>query len=163
MFSSSRRSPRNGAADPGSPGGFYDITKQRYYGETNPWAALGHDSERGISRVVGFGLVVSSEHRHPYLCRPWPGNRNDSVTVPETVDYLKAGGFDGLTLVADRGMVSATNLAYLVRRGFHQVGLVRDWPKPTWEYAGKWSEKANSSGRSSRPFVRTGRWCMFGA
>jgi hypothetical protein len=123
------------------PAGFYDITKQRYYGETNPWAALGHDSERGISRVVGFGLVVSSEHRHPYLCRPWPGNRNDAVTVPETVDYLTAGGFEGLTLVADRGMVSEPNLAYLVRRGFHQVGLVRDWPRPAWEYAGRWSER----------------------
>ena len=118
--------------------GFYDITKQRYYGETNPWAANGHDSERGISRVVGFGLVVSSEHRHPYLCRPWPGNRNDQITMPETVDYLKAQGFPGLKLIADRGMVSAKNVAYLVHQGFHQVGLVRDWPKPTWEYAGRW-------------------------
>ncbi|MCL5983885.1 MAG: hypothetical protein M1606_04390 [Candidatus Thermoplasmatota archaeon] len=88
---------------------------------------------------MGFGLVASSQGRHPYLCRPWPGNRNDQITLPEAVDYLKAQGFQGLKLIADRGMVSAKNVAYLVRHGFHQVGLVRDWPRPTSEYAGRWS------------------------
>ncbi|EQD72042.1 transposase, partial [mine drainage metagenome] len=38
---------------------YYDITKQRYYGTHCSLAQMGHDSERGLSTVVGFGLVVS--------------------------------------------------------------------------------------------------------
>ena len=77
---------------------------------------------------VGFGLVISREHHHPILCRPLPGAKGDTLTVPETVELLKGMGYRHLTLVMDRGMVSEENLRRVTDAGFDQVGLVKDWP-----------------------------------
>ena len=124
---------------------YYDITKQRYYGTHCSLAQMGHDSERGLSTVVGFGLVVSREHHHPLFCRPLPGGRNDVITVRETVKELEAMDFRGLTMIMDRGMVSEENVNDVVEAGYHQVGIVRaidrEKPKGAWGYLARWPGK----------------------
>jgi len=81
-------------------GAYYDITKQQYYGSHCPYAQLGHH-ELGTANVVGFGMVVSREHRHPILCRALPGGQNDSLSVvpePSTLACLAAAAVGWLAV-----------------------------------------------------------------
>lgn len=126
------------------PGAFYDVTKVGYTGTHCSVAQLGLNSEKEISRVVGFGLVVSRVRHRPMLCCLLPGSRSDQRTVTEVLAVLRemesAGGrsLQGMPLSMDRGMVGAPNLKRVVEAGFHQVGMVKDWPKGAWEYAARW-------------------------
>ena len=131
-------------AETREPTGYYydfDITKVRYYGSTQPYAEMGHASDRSIRRVVGFGLVTSRVHHHPVQCRPIVGSRNDMLSVEETVGRLEGAGVKGVTLIMDRGMVSPDNIARVRRAGYHQIGMVRDGGNEWWEALGRWSEK----------------------
>ena len=123
------------------PGAYYDVTKVEYHGWTNPYAEPGHNADGGISTVVGFGMVVSSEHHHPYLCRALPGNQNDSLGVAETVRTLRSWGHDRLRLVMDRGMITKENVKLARDEGFPLVGLVRGWDLTTLALASRWSEE----------------------
>ncbi len=116
----------------------YDITKQEYFGDMCPYAAMGHASDRSIKNVVGFGLVTSKVHHHPVLCRAVNGSRNDTVTVKDTISTLKAFGFEHLTLIMDRGMVSRENMETIVQSGYDQIGIVKESNTETWEYLSKW-------------------------
>ncbi len=132
-------------ADTREPAGYYydfDTTKVRFYGNTLPYAEMGHASDRSIRTVVGFGLVTSRVHHHPVQCRPIVGSRSDMISVDETVARMEAAGVKGVTLVMDRGMVSAENLKAVRKAGYHQVGMVRDGTEGWWEGLGKWSEEA---------------------
>lgn len=130
------------------PGAFYDVTKVGYTGTHCPVAQFGLDSDHEISRVIGFGLVVSRVRHRPMLCRLLPGATNDVRTVEETLSILKEMSgtgrmsFGGMALSMDRGMVSVPNLRRVVRAGYHQVGMVKGWPKGAWAYAGRWSGEA---------------------
>lgn len=121
---------------------YYDITKQAYYGNDCPYAALGHDAAGGISRVIGFGMVVSRDNRHPVLCRPIIGSKNDTLTLGETVAQLRERGLNGLTLVVDRGMVSKENIKLVRKSGYHFIGLVRGWNEETEAIARRYSADA---------------------
>jgi hypothetical protein len=127
------------------PAGFYydfDTTKVRYYGTTQPYAEVGHASDRSIRRVVAFGLVTSRVHHHPVQLRPIMGSRSDFLSVDETVGRLEGADVKGVTLVMDRGMVSAENIARVRKAGYHQIGMVRDGGDDWWEALGHWDEEA---------------------
>lgn len=123
------------------PGAYYDVTKVDFHGWANPYAEMGHDANGGISTVVGFGMVVSSEHHHPYLCRALPGSQNDSLGVGETIRTLRSWGYEGLRLVMDRGMITKENVKLARDEGFPLVGLVRGWDLTTLALASRWSEE----------------------
>ncbi len=123
------------------PGAYYDVTKVDFHGWTNPYAEMGHDSHGGISTVVGFGMVVSSEHHHPYLCRALPGSQNDSLGVGDTVRTLRSWEYEGLRLVMDRGMITKENVQLARDEGFPLVGLVKGWDLETIALASRWSEE----------------------
>ena len=131
-------------AETREPAGYYydfDITKVRFYGSTQPYAEMGHASDRSIRRVVGFGLVTSRVRHHPVQLRPIAGSRNDMLSVDETVARLEAADVKGVTLVMDRGMVSPDNVARVRKAGYHQIGMVRDGGDEWWEALGKWDER----------------------
>ena len=123
------------------PGAYYDVTKVEFHGWTNPYAEKGHDANGGISTVVGFGMVVSSEHHHPYLCRALPGSQNDSLGVGETIRTLRSWRYEGLHRVMDRGMITKENVKLSRDEGFPLVGLVRGWDLTTLALASRWSEE----------------------
>lgn len=123
---------RRGSREPAAV--YYDITKQPYYGTECPYAAVGQDGTGNLSNVVGFGLVVSRDHHHPTLCRPLLGSKNDTVGVGETVELLQGFGYDHLTMVMDRGMVSEENLKVVTGAGYEQLGIVRGWNEEAWTY-----------------------------
>jgi hypothetical protein len=122
------------------PGVYYDVTKVAYHGWANPYAEVGHDANGGISMVVGFGMVVSEGHHHPYLCRPLPGSQHDSVGVGWTVEMLRARGYERLRLVMDRGMISKANVERATKEGYELIGLVKGWDWETIALASRWSE-----------------------
>ncbi|MFZ1023083.1 MAG: transposase [Thermoplasmata archaeon] len=123
------------------PGAYYDVTKVAYHGWANPYAEVGHDANGGTSMVVGFGMVVSEGHHHPYLCRALPGSQNDSLSVGWTVEMLRARGYERLRLVMDRGMISKENVERARREGYQLVGLVKGWDPQTLTLASRWTEK----------------------
>lgn len=127
---------RRGSREPAAA--YYDITKQPYYGGTNPYAEVGHDAEGGISNVVGYGMVVSREHHHPILCRPLPGSQSDARSVPDVVEMLRAEELRGLRLIMDRGMTSKENVEHLRAVGYHVLGMVRGWNAATRRLASTW-------------------------
>ena len=130
---------RRGSREPAAV--YYDITKQSYYGTDCPYAAVGHDGSGNLSNVVGFGLVVSRDHHHPTLCRPLLGSKNDTLAVGETVQLLKGFGYDHLTMVMDRGMVSEKNLKVVTGAGYEQLGIVRGWNEEAWKYITRWPQE----------------------
>ena len=123
------------------PGAYYDVTKQAYYGWTNPYAQVGHDSNGGLSPVVGFGMVVSEGHHHPYLCRALPGAQNDSLGVAGTIEMLRARAYERIRLVMDRGMISKENVDLSRREGYPLIGLVKGWDSKTVALASLFDEE----------------------
>ncbi|MHB1516570.1 MAG: IS1634 family transposase [Acidiferrobacteraceae bacterium] len=128
---------RRGSREPAAA--YYDITKQPYYGESNPYAEVGHDADGGVSNVLGFGMVVSREHHHPILCRPLPGSQSDARSVPDVVEMLRAEDLRGLRLIMDRGMTSKENVGRIVDAGYHVLGMVRGWNAATRRLASMWT------------------------
>ncbi len=110
-------------------GAYYDITKQSYYGTHCPYGQLGHNEDGGTSLVVGFGMVISKEHRHPILCQTLPGGQNDSLSVASILEMLQGEGLRRLTLVMDKGMTSKDNVHKAVAAGYHVVGSIKGWNK----------------------------------
>lgn len=123
------------------PGAFYDVTKVSYHGWTSPYAQVGHNANGGLSTVVGFGMVVSEGHHHPYLCRALPGNQNDSLSVREAVEMLRARGYERIRLVMDRGMITKDNVELARKERYPLVGLVKGWDLKSIALASQWSEE----------------------
>ncbi len=128
---------RNGGKEPAQY--YYDVTKRLYYGSTCPYAEPGYFPGGTHKNVIGFGMVVSRTHSHPVLCRAIPGSRHDTLTVEDVVQHLRAWGFRHLTLIMDRGMVSAKNVEFLVRSGYDQVGIVPATNTEAWSYLTHWT------------------------
>lgn len=132
------RTWRNGSREPAQF--YYDVTRQVYRGGHCPYAEPGYFPGGRRQNVLGFGMVTSRWNHHPVLCRPIPGSRNDTVTVQDIVNELKGWGYDRLTLIMDRGMVSKGNVEFIHASGFEQVGIVPESNREAWDYLVRWAE-----------------------
>lgn len=117
---------------------YYDVTKQVYNGSACDYAEPGYFPGGTRKRVIGFGMVTSRINHHPVLCRAIYGSRNDTVTVEDTVNHLRAWEFKRLTLIVDRGMISQENVETALDAGFDMIGLIPETNKQAWEYVTKW-------------------------
>lgn len=117
---------------------YYDVTRQAYYGSNCHYAEPGYFPGGTHRNVLGFGMVTSRHRQHPVLCRAIRGSRNDTVTVQDVVHHLKAWGFERLTLILDRGMISRENVEFIVESGYGLVGLIPETHKEAWEYIARW-------------------------
>lgn len=101
--------------------------------ERAPIAQRGHSKQkRADLRIVGLGLVVSTDGGVPLVSHAYPGNKPDVTQFPAMVEELAArfgtlagaGGDAGgrLTLVYDAGQNSEDNYELLDRSGFCFVG-----------------------------------------
>ncbi len=133
------RAWRQGSREPA--GAYYDVTKQPYYGSTCGHVQQGHDSQGSVNPVIGFGLVVSREHRHPILCRALPGAHADTLGVTDTLHVLKGDGIERVTMVVDRGMTSRENVDRIVKEGYDVVSAARGWTPETREFASRYPEQ----------------------
>jgi transposase len=96
-----------------------------------PIAQRGHAKQKRTDlRLVGLGLVVSTDNGVPLVSHAYPGNRPDVTQFAQMVEELLArfGAIAGdgaeLTLVYDAGQNSADNYALLDGAPLHFVGSV---------------------------------------
>src|SRR6266508_2848917 len=94
-----------------------------------PIAQRGHAKQKRTDlRIVGLGLVVSTDGGIPLVSHAYPGNRPDVTQFAELVEALVArcGALSGdaaeLTLVYDAGQNSETNQTLIEDSPLHFVG-----------------------------------------
>src|SRR5919108_1435803 len=89
----------------------YDVSSSYFEGRTCPLAKLGYsrDGKRGTLQVV-YGLLCDKPGR-PIAVEVFTGELHDDKTLPSQIDKLKRRfGLKTVIVVADRGMVTRTNL-----------------------------------------------------
>jgi transposase len=103
----------------------YDLTSTYFEGQCplNPQAKRGHSRDhRPDCKQVMIGLVLDRAG-FPKAHEVFDGNRQDQTTVDDMLASLekRTGRRDGATVVVDRGMASAKNLAQIRARGHHYL------------------------------------------
>ena len=118
----------------------FDTTNFATYVDSETPAELprrGHSkTHRHDLRLVGLALLLSRAEQIPLLSSPYPGNQPDVVTFSKLLGRLWARsaavlpGERELTLIFDKGMNSARNLALLAGTPFHFVGSLSLYRHP---------------------------------
>ena len=116
-----------------------------------PIAQRGHSKQkRADLRIVGLGLVVSTDGGIPLVSHAYPGNRPDVTQFGDMVSELArrfealVGDQDGagrLTLVFDAGQNSEANYALLDGLPFHFVGSL---PPRTTLTCSPWAKRTTA-------------------
>lgn len=114
----------------------YDLTSTYFEGiaAANPKAQRGHSRDkRPDCRQVVVGLVVGREG-FPICHEVFAGNTQDVTTLTSMLDRLaeRVGLAAGATVVIDRGIASAANLALLKHRELHYVVAARQSERDRW-------------------------------
>jgi len=92
----------------------YDVSSSYYEGRTCSLARYGHNRDRKKGKpIIVYGVMTDGEGR-PLAVQVYPGNTNDSKTVPDQVQKLRERfGLTEVLLVGDRGMLTRTQIAHL--------------------------------------------------
>ena len=115
---------------------FYDLTRTYFEGQAlaNPKARRGYSRDkRPDCKQVVVGLAVGKEG-FPLAHEVYAGNTQDRQTLPSMLDSLekRVGATRGMTVVVDRGMAYAENLAEIRRRELHYVVAARQPERDQW-------------------------------
>jgi len=107
----------------------YDLTSTYFEGQCplNPQAKRGYSRDhRPDCKQVVIGLVLDRDG-FPKAHEVFDGNRQDQTTVDAMLTRLEArtGRRGGATVVVDRGMAFAANLAQIRARGHHYLVAAR--------------------------------------
>jgi len=107
----------------------YDLTSTYFEGQcpANPQARRGYSRDhRPDCKQVVIGLVLDRDG-FPKAHEVFDGNRQDRTTVDDMLRQLEArtGRRGGATVVVDRGMAFAENLAQIRARGHHYLVAAR--------------------------------------
>jgi transposase len=114
----------------------YDLTSTYFEGQANrnPKAKRGYSRDkRPDCKQVVVGLVISREG-FPIAHEVFDGNTQDRKTLGRILDLLKTrvGMPEGSTVVVDRGMAYAENLAEIQKRKHHYVIAGRQPERDEW-------------------------------
>jgi transposase len=114
----------------------YDLTSTYFEGQVkrNPKAKRGYSRDkRPDCKQVVVGLVISREG-FPIAHEVFDGNTQDRKTLGRILDLLKdrVGMPEGSTVVVDRGMAYAENLAEIQKRKHHYVIAGRQPERDEW-------------------------------
>jgi len=101
---------------------FYDTTSSYFEGEGPSIAKHGKSRDhRPDKHQIVIGLLVTDEGL-PIAHEVFEGDEADKATVVKTIDDLKRRfRLKRVIFVADRGMVSKTNLDYIEKQGFSYI------------------------------------------
>ncbi len=107
----------------------YDLTSTYFEGQCprNPQAKRGYSRDhRPDCKQVVIGLVLDRDG-FPKAHEVFDGNRHDQTTVDDMLTRLeeRTGRRGGATVVVDRGMAFAKNLAQIQARGHHYLVAAR--------------------------------------
>jgi transposase len=114
----------------------YDLTSTYFEGQAkrNPKAKRGYSRDNRLDcKQVVVGLVVGREG-FPIAHEIFAGNVQDRQTLGQMLDLLKkrVGLPAGSTVVVDRGLAYADNLAEIRRRQLHYVVAARHPERDRW-------------------------------
>ena len=114
----------------------YDLTSTYFEGDAiaNPKAQRGYSRDRrGDCKQVVVGMVLD-EAGFPKATETWSGNTHDSATLEQMLGQLEArsGKQKEATVVMDRGIATADNVAYLKDRGYHYIVTISGQSRYTW-------------------------------
>jgi transposase len=114
----------------------YDLTSTYFEGEglANPQAKRGYSCDkRPDCKQVVVGLVLDREG-FPKAHEVFDGNTQDRESVDHMLDVLekRTGKRPGATVIVDRGMAYAENLATLQTRGYHYLVAARQPERNQW-------------------------------
>lgn len=114
----------------------YDLTSLYFEGlaMANPKAKRGHNRDgRPECKQVVVGLVVGREG-FPICHEVFAGNTQDVTTLEAMLDRLssRVGLPEGSTIVMDRGLASAKNIALLESRKLHYIIASRQSERDRW-------------------------------
>lgn len=102
---------------------FFDTTSLYFEGAGGESLGQhGHSKDhRPDLRQMVVGVVLDQEGR-PICCELWPGNTTDVGTLLPVIERLGARfGIRRVSIVADRGMISAKTLATLEKKGWPYI------------------------------------------
>lgn len=103
----------------------YDVTSTYLEGTKNELAAFGYnrDKKRGKMQIV-VGLLCDS-YGDPLSIEVFPGNTGDASTFFSQVKKIAHRfGAESVTLVGDRGMIKAPQIAALSEHDFHYITAI---------------------------------------
>jgi transposase len=114
----------------------YDLTSTYFEGQAqrNPLAQRGYSRDkRPDCKQVLVGLVLDRDG-FPQAHEVFAGNRQDRQTLGAMLDSLeqRTGRTPGATVVVDRGMAYAENLAAIRARGLHYLVAARQPERAPW-------------------------------
>jgi transposase len=114
----------------------YDVTSTYFEGQAlgNPLAKRGYSRDkRPECKQVLVGLVLDRDG-FPKAHEVFEGSRQDRQTVGPMLDSLaqRVGAHPGATVVVDRGMAYAENLAEIRARGLHYLVAARQPEREPW-------------------------------
>lgn len=115
---------------------FYDLTSTYFEGQAlaNPKAKRGYSRDkRPDCKQVVVGLVIGREG-FPIAHEIFAGNVQDRQTLAQMLDLLaqRVGLAPGTTVVVDRGLAYADNLAEIKARKLHYVIAARQAERDAW-------------------------------
>jgi transposase len=104
---------------------FYDITSSYFEGIKCVLAKFGYSRDhRPDKEQIAIALMITKEG-YPFYWKVLEGNTQDITTVESLVDTIKNRfGIKSCTLVFDRGMVSADNLALIERKDLSYISAL---------------------------------------
>jgi len=114
----------------------YDLTSTYFEGPAmgNPKASMGYSRDnRGDCKQLVVGMVLD-EAGFPKASETWKGNTHDSRTLEAMLEQLESrcGKSVGATVVMDRGIASADNVARLLEGGYHYIVAVAGNTRHRW-------------------------------
>jgi len=101
---------------------FFDTTSIYFEGEGGGIGQKGHskDHRPDLNQMV-VGAIIDSKG-NPICCEMWPGNTADVKTIIPIIDRIRSRFKVGdCCIIADRGMISAENMAELEKRGIFYI------------------------------------------
>lgn len=114
----------------------YDLTSTYFEGQArgNPRARLGYSrDDRPDAKQLVVGLVLNEEG-FPKAHEVFDGNRVDTTTVEDMLRTLeeRVGKRPGTTVIVDRGMAAAGNLATIKAHQYHYVVMAHQSEREAW-------------------------------
>jgi hypothetical protein len=104
-------------------GVIYDVTNTYLYGKHCPLGQLGHDKEGVQGRpLVQIGLGVTQDEGIPVFHKTFDGNIADARTLQDLITTFRHYHLKSGTIIYDRGITSAKNLADIQALDWHTIG-----------------------------------------